>query len=210
MKKILLTLSLLCTLNANAAVTKLLLRKPLPTFPSQIEPALGKIWDKCIANADEVTLTEKNSIILSNLNRDCSIYGLNEMYFHALGNSYVFINTESADPFAKLRNKKITLYSRLRNINQERLEANSTFIPFLSIDVRLNAIYNGVPNDYFISQRDSVEGWNKVAQELISTESRTEFCRPNINCTYTVKTFKQTWKSSVTGQTIVKTVSQLQ
>lgn len=208
MKTTLLTLLLLFTLNSNASPNSYLLRKPLPSLPSHISPELGKIWDHCMGNADKITFSRSDTVILSNINRDCSQYGLNEIYFHEEGGQFVFSTSQNGNPFSGLRKLSIKLHYRFQKIETAKPSVQSNFIPLLRIDMRLNAIHSGVPYDYFISQRESTEGWRKIGQELISKETRTELCRPRIQCTYTISTYQQTWKSTISGALTVKIVKE--
>lgn len=205
MNTILLISLLLITSQSFADTFKL--KQAYRTYPA-MDPELTQIWDRCINQASEVTFASGYAY-LANSNQNCSKLGLDNVPFKQNGRQYFLELPVGSNPFAKLKNVKVTLYAAHRTtIANLRLDPRSSFLPALTLDVRLATTKDGVYYDYFISQRAGVVGWEKTQQVLVSTDTRTEFCRPNIECTYVIKTYEQTWKDNRTGQITQLTVSE--
>lgn len=197
MKTILLLSLLLATSHSIADTFKL--KKAFSTYPVK-DPELTQIWEDCINQAPEVTFASGYAY-LSNFKTKCTQLGLDNVPFKQSGDRYFLELPQGSNPFEKLKNAKVTFYAFYRTtIANLRLDSHSTFVPALTLDIRLATTQDGVPYDYFISQRAGVMGWEKIQQSLISTQTRTEFCRPNIECTITIKIYEQTWKDNRTGQ----------
>ena len=183
------------------------LKKAYSTYPVK-DPELTQIWEECINQATEVTFASGYSY-LANSNPHCAKLGLDNIPFKQNGDRFFLELPVGSNPFLKLKNAKVTFYAFYRtSIANLRLDSQSTFVPALTLDVRLATTKDGIFYDYFISQRAGVAGWEKIQQALISTQTRTEFCRPNIQCTITTKTYEQTWKDNRTGQITKLTVSE--
>lgn len=205
MKTILLLTSLLVASHSFADTFKL--KKAFSTYPVK-DPQLTQIWEECINQATEVTFASGYSY-LANSNAKCAGLGLDNVPFKQNGDRFFLELPAGSNPFAQLKNAKVTLYAFYKTtIANLRLDSRSTFVPALTLDVRLSTTQDGVPYDYFISQRAGAAGWEKIQQALVSTQTRTEFCRPNIECTYTIKTYEQTWKDNRTGQITKLSVSE--
>ena len=207
MKQLLMTLLLFVALDTQASNTNFELTKPLPSMPHHTHTELGKIWDTCFAKAEQISFNQ-GSAILSNAIDECAPLNLKEIFFDYTEQRFTFSTPHHENPFASLRNSKINLYAKIWSFNEIRTYSNSSFIPLMTFDMRMNAITNGVPTDIFISQRTSTVGWRKTAQKLVAKETRTDWCRPNIQCTYAVNIYQQTWKSDVTGEITVRQISE--
>lgn len=197
MKTILLLSLLLAASHSFADTFKL--KETYRTFPTQ-DPELTKIWEECINQATEVTFASGYAY-LSNQNPNCSKFGLDNVPFKQDGQSYYMELPAGTNPFSKLKNAKVTLYAAYNgSLSDFRLDVRSQFVSAFRLDVRLSTTRDGIPYDYFISRRSGVEGWQKIDQVLLSTETRTDWCRPNIQCTSIIKTYEQTWKDTRNGR----------
>lgn len=185
------------------------LRKGLPAFPQE-DIELSKIWEDCINQAQKISFASGYAY-LENSSHKCVQIGLEHIPFKQNGRSYMMDLPREVNPFSKLENVKVTLTAfYLADFSQMRVFASNDFVPDLNLDIRLSTTKSGIPYDYFISKKESIVGWEKVNQVLVSTEQRTELCRPGINCTFILKTYNQTWKHKQSGQVFNKTITEYQ
>lgn len=185
------------------------LRKGLPAFPQE-DIELSKIWENCINQAQKITFASGYAY-LENSTPKCLQSGLEHIPFKQNGRSYLMDLPRETNPFSKLRNAKVTLAAfYITDFSQVRLFTSNDFVPNLYLDVRLTTTKSGIPYDYFISKKESIMGWEKINQVFVSTEQRTEQCRPGINCTFVLNTYEQTWKHNQSGHVFKKPITEHQ
>lgn len=206
--KLILTLAL-TFFAAQSFANSYTLRKGLPAFPQE-DIELSKIWESCINQAKKVSFASGYAY-LENSTHKCVQSGLEYIPFKQNGRSYMMDLPREVNPFSKLENVKVTLTAfYLADFSQMRVFAPNDFVPDLILDIRLSTPQSGIPYDYFISKKESIVGWEKINQVLVSTEQRTEQCRPGINCTFVLNTYEQTWKHNQSGHVFKKPITEHQ
>lgn len=194
---------------AQSFANSISLKKAAPSTPRD-NTEVGKIWEDCINQAQEISYASGYAY-LKNSNSQCMRLGLEVIPFRQDGRSYIMDLPQDVNPFAKLKNAKVTLTDFHRpDISKLRLSASHRFVSILFLDIRLSMTKDGYKQDYLYSSRESVEGWEKTNQVLISTEERYEECRPRMTCRYVVNNYEQKWKQNRTGQVVKMNIAEVQ
>lgn len=184
------------------------LKKGLPTIPRD-DIGIARDWEKCFNQADNVSFVSDYAH-LENTDSDCTEMGLEQISFKLSGKSYLMDLPPEANPFIRLKDSKVTLTAFSTDITQIRLSSSHNFIPDLILDLRLSTTKSGIRYDYFIAKRESLGGWEKIKQVFVSTEERSQECRPRMNCSYSVKIYEQDWKHTFSGKVVKKTIEEVQ